>query len=187
MSVLATVITLWDYAVILVPLMAWVGVLGFIWRCSNADDPRASLRSWRPVILLVACVAALLSVLAWRRTVRVELNDKTRMVRAETRALESAARLYSIDEEFESESESERWPAGGNREVIATLTKAREDGKDPYLNRARLRLSPDGSAIDPWGRAYLMVVTEGKGMRVWSAGPDGMGDTEDDVPRDRGL
>jgi hypothetical protein len=129
MSVLSTVITLGDYLVILLPLMAWVAVLGFIWRCSNADDPRASFRNWRPAILLVACIAALLSFLAWRKTVREELGHKTRIVRVETRALESAALMYYYEE-------SEAWLVGGNREVIEKLTKLRENGS-PDLHALR--------------------------------------------------
>jgi hypothetical protein len=165
--------------VILLPLMAWVAVLGFIWRCSNADDPRASFRNWRPAILLVACIAALLSFLAWRKTVREELGHKTRIVRVETRALESAALMYYYEE-------SEAWLVGGNREVIEKLTKLRENGSPAYMPYGtKLRLAPDGSAIDPWDRPYLLEVTEGKGMKVWSAGPDGERDTKDDLQRDR--
>ena len=35
--------------------------------------------------------------------------------------------------------------------------------------------------VDPWGRPYLFSVVDGAELLVWSAGPDGLPDTADDV------
>ena len=55
------------------------------------------------------------------------------------------------------------------------------------LDRSRLKLAADGSAIDPWGRPYLMRVSGEKRLVVWSAGPDGVAGSRDDVPGDVGA
>ena len=176
MSALSTVITLWDYVVVLTPVAGWVVVLWMVWRCSEAEEPRASFRRWMPAMVVVGCVSTALFVAAWQRQAGREARLMTGRAWREARAIAQAAEFYYYD--------SNEWPAGGNREVIATLMKPREDGHDAYLDRGR-RLAVDGAAIDPWGRPYLMELRGEKRMRVWSAGVDGVSGTADDVASDR--
>ena len=55
---------------------------------------------------------------------------------------------------------------------LQALTKAGPTG-EPYLT---------GPLLDPWGRPYQYGVTTGTPpYRLWSAGPDGVSGTPDDI------
>ncbi|MEK7951677.1 type II secretion system protein GspG [Luteolibacter soli] len=172
MSVLSTVITLWDFAVALFPAVGWMVVVWLMWRCSRAEEPMASFRRWLSTMVIVAGVSTAEGMWVRRDWAQAEEHEMRRSARDAMKQIELA-----VDSYYWARGE---WPAGGNREVMATLLKGREDGGGGYLNRGNVRLGADGSALDPWRRPYLMEV-RGEKMRVWSAGKDGVSGTGDDV------
>lgn len=176
MSALSTVIRLSNFLGIFLVVAGWLMVLGMVLLCCTAGDRRACLRRWRPGIFLVAGIATFFSVAEWQGRVRAVETRKKVAARREARLIETAAQIYF------SLSDPKEWPAGENREVVGTLTKPREGGREPFLKRRNLEVAADGSAVDPWGRPYLMEVRGEKGLIVWSAGPDGVRGTEDDLP-----
>lgn len=76
-------------------------------------------------------------------------------------------------------SNKHTWPEGDNAAVISALLAF--DTDIPIHLVTDLRLSSEGTAIDPWGTPYSMSVSEKEGLKVHSAGPDRILGTDDDL------
>jgi hypothetical protein len=71
-------------------------------------------------------------------------------------------------------SEYERFPAGTNEEIFASLL-GQNTRQIVFLDFAPEFLNETGELVDPWGRPFRVTVDEDRGSaRVQSAGPDGI-------------
>lgn len=175
MSVLATVGR--EDVMTYLLVVPWLMLVGMVALCCTAGDRRACFRRWSPWLVLVGGLGVFFCGMACMSVVQAKKDSMRFTAQSEAKKIEGAAKLFA------GYSDDTVWPAGENREVIATLMKPMPGHGESYLEwyRVRLKLGTDGAALDPWGRAYLMEVRGEEGLRVWSAGPDGVSGTRDDV------
>lgn len=157
--------------------MPWVMLVGMVALCCTAEDRRACFRRWSPWLVLVGGLGVFFCGMAWMSAVQAKKESMRFAAQSEAKMIEGAAKLFAGFSDYRV------WPSGENREVVATLMKPMPSQRESYLEwyRVKVRLGADGSALDPWGRAYLMESRGEEGLRVWSAGPDGVSGTKDDV------
>lgn len=91
-------------------------------------------------------------------------------------AMCTAVRVYYI--------EHGRYPASGNRNLLAALTSTSKLTKAPLLRPRAEAVSKEGELVDAWGRPYVYVVNQGRELPnnspnrhsylLYSTGPDGV-------------
>ena len=62
----------------------------------------------------------------------------------------------------------------GTPKTIPVFDSVKKHGELPH------RWKEQGAAVDPWGNPYLCE-QDNTEVRVWSKGPDGIADTDDDI------
>jgi len=172
----------------------------------------------RPEILLIlSIVLGVLSLLVpalldlrIRRDTRTAYRD-IRLLIAAAQGFNREYRLWPVVEPPVKGDARFGWREP-NARVIRVLGAVAGDGNEGHRGNpaqvdflaeggegmARLRLSPTGEALDPWGQPYQMVFDSnydsvctvdnnpigpvvGAGVIIWSYGPDKRPDTDDDV------
>lgn len=82
--------------------------------------------------------------------------------------------------------ETGRYPASGNKNLLACLTTPPRAGGEPYLRPRAGIVSAQGDLVDVWGRPYVYVENRGRSPRhspgtptylLYSVGPNGKDDT----------
>jgi Type II secretion system (T2SS), protein G len=173
MTTLPTVVGLSDFLPVIVLSMGLLAFMALVLIGMRAENRNAYFRRWIPAILITAGVTVAAGFWIQKLHSR-SLRLKNQMdARQQMQALRLAAAEHMI--------EFGNWPAGDNRQVIEKLRTGSEKDRE-FLGRSNLKFAPDGSALDPWGRPYLIAVDPETGLAVQSCGPDGIKDTEDDLP-----
>lgn len=173
MSALSTVISLLDYLPVFLAVTGLLAFLGLVQRGIGSENRSTYFPIWMPAILITAGITTASSFWVWRLHVQSGETQRKRTANSQMRAINAAAFAHFMD--------SDGWPLGDNREIVEKLSETRED-RGAFLDRSKLTLASDGSAVDPWGRPYFFVITPGSGLTVHSMGADGIKGTKDDLP-----
>lgn len=97
-----------------------------------------------------------------------QLRARRNAAMAQIRMLKTAVDMYELD--------TGAYPEGLQALIEAPAGKAGEDWRGPYIRATELEK-------DPWGNPYQYKVPgrNGKAPDIWSTGPDGKSDTDDDI------
>jgi len=145
--------------------------------------PRTKLRTGRTSrhrgftlleLMIVLVILVVLIGMVGPRLLGSQKKADLKMARAQIGNLESALELYAVD--VRSFPRSEQGLTVLLEPPTEDATSRKWDG--PYLDD---EIVP----VDPWDNAYLYEYPPANGKRdypnIWSAGPDGEADTDDDI------
>jgi hypothetical protein len=171
--ILARVIGLSDY---IPQALVWGGFFVSICLLISIAFSRSRtsfVRKWRILFAVSTFIGGFGLFTHFKREEQIADSNQRMRVSRDMGRIETSAFIYYSDRST--------WPEGDNAAVIASILAF--DTDDPIIPGEDLRLSSEGAAFDPWGTPYSMSISEEKGLKVHSAGPDRIWGTDDDHNR----
>ena len=169
---IARVITVWDFFPQGLALLGFAAA-GFLLCAFAVSGSRSCfVREWGLLFAFSVFVGGV--GLFWHLKRAEGIADSNRKVAAsrDIEIIEGAAFVYFL--------EVGSWPHGDNATVVRLLVE--HEGKDAILPVRKFQISEEGAALDPWGTPYYLEISEQKGLKAYSAGPDRIKGTSDDYP-----
>jgi general secretion pathway protein G len=126
-------------------------------------------------IMIVLAILVLLLAMVGPRLLKTQEKADLKITVTQIKNVEQALDMYKVDNRAYPSTEE-----GLKALLQRPADEARAaNWEGPYLSEATL-------PVDPWGNAFRYEYPPTKGMNtdepnIWSAGPDGKDDTEDDI------
>jgi general secretion pathway protein G len=139
------------------------------------EEPRATRGVTPRAVLMMVAIVPLAVVVLWQSGVRIPPpNGYLASARTQINMLKDAASHYVL----------EVGSAPTTQQGLAALMVAPAEladptkWKGPYLEKVQL-------PVDPWNSSYQYKALSGSNFRIWSAGPDRISGTKDDISTDQ--